>query len=128
LARVPVRTVYEWKENDPEFMAGMEEAEMLFADDIREEVRKRAMGANGSDELLKMLAKAKAPEFQEKAAAQVNISFVQLVASRIQGLVQRFVPVSCPACGHHLDARKQMGRGLASLDAIEMTASAVTPE
>lgn len=128
IAKIPRSTVYMWREHDTAFVAAMEDTEQRYVDDIREEVRRRAMGNGGSDELLKMMARAKAPEFQDKAASTVNVTFVQLVVGRLQGIVQRFFPISCPHCGKHLEGRKQMAQELARLDAIELTATAVTPE
>lgn len=131
LVQVPRSTVYDWRDHDPAFRDAMDEAELRYADTLRDEAHKRAMGEDGrqrSDDLLKALLKAKVPEFQDKAATQVNITFVQMVVGRIQGLVQRFFPISCPHCGKHLEGRKLMAQELARLDAIEMTAAAVTPE
>lgn len=131
LVKVPRTTVYEWRDHDPAFVAAMEDAELAFVDALREKAANRALGRNGeeaSDEMLKAFLKARAPEFQEKANAAVNVTFVQLVVGRIQSIVQRFFPISCPHCGKHLEGRKLMAQELARLDAIEMTATAVTPE
>lgn len=119
---VPRSTVYEWREADPAFMAAMEDSELRFVDDIREEVKKRAFGEDGrsrSDELLKVLAKARAPEFRESAAQQVQVSFVQVVSEKIMAIVERVIPLLCPHCGHNLDTRKRMGQEIGRMDIVD---------
>lgn len=131
LVNVPRSTVYRWREDDRVFKDAMDEAELRFADDLRSEAFKRAMGDEGrnrSDEILKVLLKAKVPEFQEKGASTIQISFVQLVVGKIQGIIQRFVPITCPHCGEKLDARKNMAQELGRLDAIDITAVATAQE
>ncbi len=145
LAGVGRSAVYEWRESDPDFAKAMDEVKERMIDMARAEAFRRAHDgvdepvtvAGGrevvkrySDGLLAKILQAHDPAFRENAgaAASINVTFVQLVASRFLGLVQRFFPVACPKCGAHLEGRKQMANELSRLDAIEMTATAVTPE
>lgn len=126
LVRVPRSTVYDWRDNDPSFRTAMDEAELRFADTLREEATKRALGEEGrerSDDLLKTLLKAKAPEFQERAATQVNITFVQMLVGRLQAMVQRVIPIKCPHCSKPLDARKDMAREMEMLGSTDVDVS-----
>lgn len=138
-------TVYEWRDADPDFARAMDEVKERTLDLVRAEAFRRAVDGvdepvtvageretvkRYSDGLIAKILQAHDPAFKENvgAAATVNVTFVQMVAGRIQGLVQRFFPVSCPHCGKHLEGRKEMAQALARMDAIEMTATAVTPE
>lgn len=104
----------------------MDEAELRYADSLREEAHLRAMGERGrirSDEILKALLKAKVPEFKEKAQTSVHVAFVQLIVEKLQAIVQKVVPITCDHCGKALDTRKNLALEFGHLDAIEVTTS-----
>lgn len=117
LVKVPRSTVYDWREEDPAFRDAMDEAELRYADTLREEAHKLAMGENReqSVEMLKTLLKAKAPEFQDKAAKQVNITFLGVLVGRFQDIIQRVVPIKCPHCAKPLETRSAMSREMEML-------------
>lgn len=77
-AGVPRRTVYNWREADPEFAAAWDDAEEEAADALELEARKRAT-VDKSDRMLEILLKAHRPEkfverFKGEIAAGVTIT------------------------------------------------------
>lgn len=98
LAGVPQRSVARWQQQ-PAFAAAFAEAQAVYRDAIRREIKRRAMegwdepvyqrGAlvghvrKYSDGLLTQMAKTLLPEFKEQPAAPVNVNVLnQVVAWR----------------------------------------------
>ena len=127
-------TVYLWRDEDQKFRAAMDEVEGRTVDIARSEAFRRGvvgyeepqaiagrreMVRKYSDQLLIKVLQARDPAYRDGVTAQINISLVQILVGKLQSLIQRVIPISCPHCGKTLEARKNMARELAHLDTVE---------
>ena len=70
-AKMGRRTVYDWRDADPEFAAAWDEAEEEAVDDLEKVARDRAI--DGSDRMMEILLKAHRPEkYVERMRSEIS--------------------------------------------------------
>lgn len=129
------QTIYDWRKNDPEFARKMDEVDAATLDVLRSEAFRRAvvgndepMSVNGqvvmvkrySDYLLDRLLRSKDPAFKDNLRVDIHLNFVNMLVAKIQQMVQRVVPISCPHCKKALDVRKDLSHEFALLGDIDV--------
>lgn len=131
-------TVYdEWRQKDPAFRQKMDDIDAGSLDLMRSEAFRRAVVGNEeptsvggqivkvrrySDYLLDRLLRSKDPAFKDNLRVDVHLNFVTMLVVRLQSIIQRVIPISCPHCHKTLPTRQDMSRELGALGTMDVTA------
>lgn len=132
-------TIYEWRDADPEFRKQIEEVEAKTLDILRSEAFRRAVIGveepvfhNGkqiatvtkaSDYLLDRMLRAKDPAFKDNMRVDIHVNFLNVLIAKVQDIIQRVAPISCPHCHKVLPVRKDLSREFAMLGTLDVSAA-----
>lgn len=117
-AGIAYQTFVNWRRNDPEFAAAVEEAERMPIATIERGMLRRCADGKADSTLTIFVMKNRMPEkYGERVKHEVEISIQLEMAAQFVSLIRQTVPDTCPHCKTYLGITPKIAKEMEVLSA-----------